>query len=393
MTHLIVSLLFFIFCTNPIYGEEISLHEERTKMGLNAMYELDYAKAWEIFEQLKTDFPESPVGYGMIAITAWNELLFKSRNLAVFQYGMPTPFDSTQLPPELIPPEQQHFLLANKTLQDVCEKLIEKNPRDALALYFKGMSYMNLAGQDMTIYRRRSQATNLAKTAGKIHKETLKLMPSLVDAKFSTAIPEYVVGTLPLGIRWLALLIGIKGNKTGAIEKLQEVADKGLYRALDAQVMLAILEAWKGDPQHAISVYSHLRKIYPRNFLLDVSLAVAYEEAAKDSKSSIQVYQELLRDLPSKAPGIHPGEIHFRIGKNYVKLRDYSLALEQFQKALDSSQGDIETKPLIYYNMALIYEERGEKSQARDCYERVLEFSEPNKLIEKEIESARKKLN
>ena len=147
-------------------------------------------------------------------------------------------------------------------------------------------------------------------------------------------------------------------GKTTVIEKLQEVTDKGIYRASDALLVMGYLEAWKGDPEKAVAHFNRLREMYPRNFLLDICVAVAYENAAEDPKSAIQIYQELLRNLPLKAPGIYPAEIHLRIGKNYVELRDYSLALEHFQKALDTNHRALETKPLAYYNMARIHEDR-----------------------------------
>jgi tetratricopeptide (TPR) repeat protein len=387
----LICLLLLLFCTGLLYGAEDPLHRQQVREGLNAIYDLDYAGAQRIFDQIKKEYPESPVGYGLTAHTAWHKLLFSSRNLAVFEYGIPTPFGRAPVSSESITPEGQAFLDANKELQDICDKLLKENPQNALALYFKGMSYENLSTQALTINRKYLLSTRYAKTAAKFHREALGLDPSLIDAKTSTAVPEYIVGSFNFTLRWLALLLGIGGDKKGAIEKLEEVADKGIYRATDAKVVLALLENWKGDRKHAISLFSSVRKMHPRSFLYDISLAAAYEEAANDPKSAIQIYQELLRDLPSKAPGVQPAEIHFRIGKDYVKLRDFGAALEHFRKALDSPQSDSETKPLTYYQMALVYEERGDKAQARDCYLRVADYSGPTALIGKEISQARKK--
>lgn len=385
----VITALFF---AGLLYGNERPISRESIREGIDAVYSLDYAKAWEIFGRLREEHAESPVVYGMLALTAYNELLFETRNLAVFQFGIPTPFDGTRPPTEFFEQKQERFLEANKTLLNVCERLINKNPKDPLALYFQGMAYENLAMQTLTLYGERTKAADFAITAGKIHKEVLKLDPTLVDAETSTAVPEYVVGTLPFGFRWLGLLTGIRGDKKDAMRKLQEVADKGIYRASDALLVMGLLNVWRGDAETAVSIFRRMRKIYPRNFLLDVSLAVAYEEAMDDPVSAIGIYRELLKDLPAKASGIFPGEIHLRIGKNYARMRDYDLALDQFQKALASRRRDLETEPLIYYNMALIYEKRGDKKQAGECYRHVAEFSGPTQLIEKEFKRAGKKI-
>ena len=368
---------------------------ESVRKGIELMYNLDYAGAQKIFDQIKADNPESPVGYGMTAINAFHHMLFASRNLAVYAYGIPAPIDR-EVPASLSnTPEVKRFQDANRTLEEFCDKLLQKNPEDALALYFKSMSYENLTTQVMIYDRKWMRVKEYAKTADKLSQKTLSLDPTLIDAKLSNATIEYVVGSLNLVYRFaLRVFFGLKGDKEAAVEKLREVGEKGIYRSTDAKVVLAYLEAWddKGDPQVAVSILSDLRKKHPRSFLYDVGLATAYMDAAKDAKSAIRVYQELLETMPSKAPGAYPGEIHFRIAKGYVRLRDYSLALEEFQKALDAEKGAPETEPLAYYNMARIYEERGEQNLAKDCYRHVADYSGPTVWIEDEIKRAGKKI-
>ena len=389
-----LSTLFFfvVLGTGLLYGANDPLYRERVQKGIQSSYQLDYAGALKIFNQIKEEDPESPVGYGMIAITEWNKALFDTRNLAVFQYGLPTYFDAARLPEESFPEELQRFLEANNTLLDVCDKLIEKNPRNALAYYFKGVSYENLSMQALMLYRNPIQTKDLSKTAGKAHEEALKLDPGLVDAKTSMAVVEYAVGSFNGFLRLLAkLFYGLPGDKKAAMKRLQEVVDKGTFRSSDSLLVMGYLEAWKGDPERAVKCFQRLREMYPRNFLMDICLAVAYEYAAKDSKSAVEVYRELLRDLPSKAPGIYPAEIHLRMGKNYFKLRDYGLALEQFRKALDTEHRVAETQPLAYYNMALVYEERSEKDKAEECYLKMLKLADSDALIKEEINRAKKK--
>jgi Tfp pilus assembly protein PilF len=213
----------------------------------------------------------------------------------------------------------------------------------------------------------------------------------MVDAKTSSAVPEYAVGSFNWTLRWLAMLFGLNGDKKGAIAKLEDVIQNGIYRATDARVVLALLEAWKGDSKRAISLFKDVHSAHPRNFMSDISLAVAYEEAGKDPKSAIRVYQELLKNISSKSPGIQPGEIYFRIGKIYVSLHDNSLALEQFQKALQSKHSDQQTKPLVYYEMARIYENRKDRGLAKDSYRQALKHGESLPFIKNIMEEAKKK--
>ncbi len=386
----VFSLLLIFFPSLPGADQEM-LHREQVQAGLEAIYQLEYPQARKIFDQLKIEHPESPVGYGMLSVTAWHELLFASRNLAVYEYGIPTPFGSGVPSSRSTEREQQQFAQANKLLLDICDKSLAKNPKDVLALYFKGVSYENSSVEALTLRHRQGAATSYAKKANDVHKKVLELDPAMIDANTSIAVPEYVLGTSNWALRFLAMLLGLRGDKQGALARLQSVSVKGVFRATDSMVVMALLESWRGDPQHAVSIFRRLREMYPRSFLSDISLAVGHENAS-DPKSAILVYQELLRDLDRKAPGIQPGEVHYRMGKTYVRLHDYSLALNAFQKALETPQGDRETLPLAYYQMALIHEERGEKSDAQRCYRMVAEYTGPKVMIEEEISRAKKKL-
>jgi len=392
MRLLLFSLLCAALFANPLQGADDPFLRGAVAEGIKAIYDLDYAKAQKIFDQLKEDHPESPVGYGMTAIRAWHELLFSARNMAIYKYGIPTPFDSVKPQRnESAAGAEKNFTEANQKLLSFCERLLEQNPQNTLALYFKGVFYENLSTQALTLERRYFYAINLAKDAGRLHRQVLELDPGFVDAKTSTAVPEYAIGSY-WALRFFSPIIGLRGDKKGALAKLEDVSAKGVFRATDAKVVMALLEAWKGDPQRAISLFHSMRKSHPRNFMYDISLALAYQEAARDSKSAIRVYEELLSDLPNRSPGIQPGEIHLRIAKNHLILNNTALALEELQKALQSSQSDPETRPLANYQMGLAYEKLKNKPMAQQCFRQVADYSGPTGLIEDEIKKAKKKL-
>jgi tetratricopeptide (TPR) repeat protein len=379
-------LLCFLSAVDPASGQDVLLRR-RVQEGQNSIYRLDYASAERIFNSMKTEKPDSPVGYAMLAFTAWHQLLFASRNLALHEYGIPMPFGGEPVDPAVAIREHARFEEANDVLQKVCQRQLDKNPRDTLALYFMGYAKENLATEAFALDKASGRARSYGNQAKNIHEKVLSLDPSFVDANTSIAIYEYVVATLPGIYKWLAWMIGIRGSKEVALQRLRDVAARGTFRATDSLVVTALLEAWKGDPRLAVSIYKDLHERFPESFLLDISLAVAYEQA-NDRKSALQVYQDLLQNLPRKAAGVQPGEIHLRIGRIYVNLRESTLALQAFERALQAPQGDRETRPLAYYQMALIHEQRSESAQAKECYRHVLEYS--GNALKDEISQARR---
>lgn len=53
----------------------------------DAFYRLEYASAANSFKQLVEYAPDNPLGYGMLAIVNWNDMLFQTGNLALDDYA------------------------------------------------------------------------------------------------------------------------------------------------------------------------------------------------------------------------------------------------------------------------------------------------------------------
>ena len=102
----VITALFF---AGFLYANERTISRDSVREGIDAVYSLDYVKAWEIFGRLREEHAESPVVYGMLALTAYNELLFETRNLAVFQFDIPTPFEDIRPPTEFFE-QNPHYL-------------------------------------------------------------------------------------------------------------------------------------------------------------------------------------------------------------------------------------------------------------------------------------------
>jgi tetratricopeptide (TPR) repeat protein len=187
--------------------------------------------------------------------------------------------------------------------------------------------------------------------------------------------------------------VGIRGDKEQALERLERVAQNGKYRQLDAQVLLAVLHSWKGDSLQSVAIFQELREKYPQNFLFDINLAAIHQFNLNDAESALSIYQQLLKNLPSKTAGLLAGEVYLRIGLAYLQLGQLSLALQAFTQVLKETKGEMETAPLAYFHMAQIHEQRGEKDQAIEYYQQVLEDSVPQNTMKETLKDARRRLN
>lgn len=378
-----------IFCFG---GQDADRAARALRAGLDFLYRLEYADAAGTFQQMIQQAPEDPVGYGMLAIVRWNELLFRAGNLALDDYATPTPFSDE--PAKMKQPEvraaQEHFHQTNSQLLEVCEKRLRKNPDDTLALYFKGVYFENLSAEAVAVTKSSSDAIRHGNAAKNLHTRVLALDAGFTDAYVSLAGHEFARATLPWSIKWLAFLFGIRGDKDRAFQRFELVAVKGTYRQLDARVILALLHSWKGDARKAIGILRGLRAAYPENYLIDINMAAILEQKLNDPQAALQVCKDLQKNQGSKAWSLCPGEIHYRIGKIYLRLRDNSLALAEFQQALKAKKAERETEPLAYFRMAQIHENRGDRAQALECYRRVLPYQGTE--LREELRIARSKV-
>jgi len=191
-----------------LWGQGQSAIDQHVREGQDAIYRLDYATAERIFQQTITENPDSPVGYGMLSITTWNELLFAAANQALDDYATPTPFTKGRTHKN-VNQEIKRFREANNNLLTVCEKILENNPKDVLALYFRGLAYENLSAEAIVITKNRGSAISNGRKAKNIHEQVLELDPNFVDANVSIAGNEFAKATLPWSIKWLAFLVGM----------------------------------------------------------------------------------------------------------------------------------------------------------------------------------------
>lgn len=272
----------------------------------------------------------------------------------------------------------------------MCDKRLSRNANDPLSLYFKGVYFENLSAEAVAVTKSSSDAIRYGKAAKSLHERVLALDPGFTDAYVSLAGDEFARATLPWSIKWLAYLFGIRGDKERAFARFEWVAAKGKYRQLDALVVLALLHSWKGDAGKAIEILRGLHARYPQNYLIDINMAAILEQKRNDPQGALQTYKDLQKNKESKAWPLCPGEIHYRMGKLYLGLRDNSLALAQFRQALENRKAERETEPLAYFHMAQIYEDRVDRIQASDCYRHVLQYQ--GSELAKELRITRSKV-
>ena len=135
--------------------------------------------------------------------------------------------------------KQQINDLVNRALQ-LEEKRLAANPNDVEALYARGVTRAQFATYTALIERAWFSALRNAVGARRDHERVLELSPSTVEAKLIVGAHNYVVGSLPWGVKAAASMVGLGGNKDKGLQYLKECAQGNGETSIDAQILLAV---------------------------------------------------------------------------------------------------------------------------------------------------------
>ena len=384
----ILAILFLHLLSTNLRAADLTRYDQELRRGHDAVYQLDFEGAEKIFQKLIEEHPQSPGAYTFLALTRWNQLLQAAGNWALDDYATPTPF--ARKPSKPVEAPRQAFLETNQKAIEICDQALASNGDDVRALYFKGVAFENLASEAVAIRKEPWEAWAYGRIATRLHKRVLELDPTLVDAKLSLGVAEFAKATGPWSLRWFTALF-FPGDKEHALASIREVGTRGRFRQNDAQVVLALLQAWKGDPQESVQVFNRLRAKYPTNYLLDINLAAIQLQNLDSPTQALNTYQRLLAEIESKSGNLKIGEIYYRMGLTYHRLREYQQALNSLEKVIDSPTLEKETIPLSAYWIAQIHEERGEPALAARWYRRMLDTAPTSDTLKKELLEARQK--
>jgi tetratricopeptide (TPR) repeat protein len=337
------------------------------RAGFEAFYNLDYEEARKCFERLDADFPEHPAGPLYLATHAWIEWLNRTRRLQAGLYINPAFYAQSE--ERVSEQEQRRFRAHIERAIERAEARLRANEDDVEARYFLGAAYAVLAGYEATVLRKFFSALRNGFRAVKEHREVLRRDPEFADAKLTVGLYEYVVGSLPLAVKILVALGGIRGSRERGIQLLEEAAQSGRYVADDARTLLIAVYYREGRFSDARRALEELIARYPRNYLFGVERANLLMRIGERA-DAVRAFEELLA---------HPAyrEMQDLIRYQYAEALFQSgyaqAALHHFRRllAMEGAHADLQT--LAHLRVGQILDLRGERRAAQAQYRLVLQ--------------------
>lgn len=255
----------------------------------------------------------------------------------------------------------------------LCQARLKTNPRDTDALYALGVTYGLEGTYKFTIEKSWMDALRAGSRANELHEKVLAIDPAYHDAKLMTGVYQFVVGSIPRGVKWLAFLFGYRGSRARGIELLQDAMLHGRHTTSAAAFLLEVCYNRERQFEYARQLLRPLAKYYPRNPLIPLEIARTYGRQGND-KRALELYVEVARDMEAGRPGYHklPRErLWYQIGVLYQRQGQLAEALDAFARVTDASGGDGLLKAYSTLRRGEIFLAQNRPERARAEYQRV----------------------
>ncbi len=349
----------------------------KAQPGFVDIYNLDYDHAEQVFIALKEQNPQHPAPPLYLGIICWLRELFQRQNLDLDLFISPAFF--TKATNDVMPERQRKlFFDSMQECQALSQRILAQKPLDTDALYFMGSSYGILASFSITIDRSLRKAFSYGNTAYDYDSRILRIDSKYYDAYMTVGMYEYIVGSIPWYLKWLAAIAGYHGSKDEGFRDVELAVARGEYVKTDAKILQMVLLMREERAADALRDAQELHRDYPRNYIFQINIAQILEKMGQADQAAAE-YLDLVRQAEEKKPNYHLlplATFTYTLGDKFFRMGRMPLAREQFQKSLSGSDTPERERALSQLRLGQILDLEGKRAEALEHYRSVLKLKD-----------------
>src|SRR5437660_7181987 len=303
-------------------------------------YNMDYDRSVQEFQKVLDRHPNDPFAVNHLLTAVMFRELYRMGALNTGDYANDSFIGVAHHPAD---PKRKDQI---KTLVERAEKLEEEelkaDPKDVDALYARGNSRAQFSTYTALVERAWFSALRNAVGARHDHERVLELDPEYTDAKLVVGAHNYVMGSLPWGVKVAVSLVGLSGSKQKGIQYLYEATDSEDEISVDAKIVLMLFLRREHRYDEALKIARGLIPRYPQNMLIGLEEGNLLR-ASGHSQEAVAVYRKIWQaGQDGHYPGLHYELAVLTLGDLLRTQKDYQGAAAAYELVSEAPQPDRE---------------------------------------------------
>jgi tetratricopeptide (TPR) repeat protein len=333
-------------------------------------YNLDYDRAVPDLQRVLERHPDDPFAVNHVLIAIIFRELYRMGAMNTGEYANDSFIGQAHRPAD--PKVKQQIQGLVERAEKLEEQRLKANPNDVDALYARGTTRAQFATYTALIERAWFSALRNAVGARHDHEKVLELNPNYTDAKLVVGAHNYVMGSLPWGVKVAVSLVGLSGSKEKGIEYLYEVARSNGENSVDARIALLLFLRREHRYNDALTLLRGLIPEYPQNVLFALEEGSLLRSLNKDDEAA-NVYRKIWQDgRNGKYPALHYETAALYLGDVLRGHKDYTGAASAYELVAQAPQPDPETLQKANLAAGEMYDLQKKRDLATKKYEAVI---------------------
>jgi tetratricopeptide (TPR) repeat protein len=333
-------------------------------------YNMDYDRSVQEFQKILDRHPDDPFAVNHLLTAVMFRELYRMGALNTADYANDSFIGTAHHPAD---PKIKAQI---KGLVDRAEKLEEQklkaNPNDIDALYARGNTRAQFSTYTALVERAWFSALRNAVGARHDHERVLELSPQYTDAKLVVGAHNYVMGSLPWGVKVAVSLVGLSGSKEKGIEYLYEVARSNVENSVDAKIALLLFLRREHRYAEALPLLRSMIQQYPQNVLFALEEG-SLLRALNENQDAAAAYHKVWEGgRAGKFPGLHYELAAEYLGDTLRSQKDYAGAAAAYEMVAQAPQPDSEVLQKANLGAGEMYDLQQKRGLATKKYEAVI---------------------